>query len=184
MVGSGTSINLTNETGQILNALKTKRRLPSLEATVQWLFASLDAESKKEINSITDFLALPPPLVNVEEVMKHHSFSRVDLQNAIDVVFQKVLAERLNPNDPGHTIGKGEIDQVIDNLVKEKKEHGLAHAVFRLCRIDIIEDVYSKLKKSPSSGFNRVIHDKPGIEHGENSKSKATHVNPGEGQAP
>ena len=167
----GTSINLTNETARILNALKTKRRLPSLEATIEWLFASLDAEGKKELLLITDFLALPPPLINVEEVVKSYSFSKVDFHNAIDVVFQRAIADKLKPNgDPGQKISKADIANVIDDLIEEKIEKGLARWGLVLHKEDITDQVYSNLNKSPSAGFKRVLHDKPGVEHGENSK--------------
>jgi hypothetical protein len=151
-----------------LNALKRKRRLPSLEATIQWLFASLDAEGKKEINLITNFLALPPPLINIEEVMKDYSFSDVDLQDAIDVVFAKLLAEKMNPMNVMQEFTKHDIAAVLDNLIKEKKEHGLACFGLILYKKDIIDGVVAKLKQSTNSAIAEMLRESIG----ENTDSK------------
>jgi hypothetical protein len=165
MVGtSGTSINITNETGQILNALKTKRRLPSLEATIQWLFASLDAEGKKEIALITDFLALPPPFINAEEVVRHFAFTNTDLRNAIDETIQKLLAEKMDGAKVTHEFTKHDIDAVIGDLVKEKKAQGLARYVFELYKKDIVDGVVSKIKQSTNSAIAEMLRESIGEE--------------------
>lgn len=69
-------MSITQDKMRIINSLKLYKKLPSIDATIDWLFAHLEKQALGELKSIADFLDLPHPLKNDDEIQSQYTEKR------------------------------------------------------------------------------------------------------------
>lgn len=148
MIKNPTSISIEQDTWKILSTMKAKKPMPSMESVLQWLLANLNAEAKQEITWITKFIGLPPPFNNSLEVMNQYSLKleATTLTDAADVLFAKVISERMHDEKELHEIKKKDVATMLDDLINKTRAEGRATLVYSLYSADLVNKVFDKVK--------------------------------------